>query len=133
MGSWGAELYQNAIAKDVHDRFTSQLHKGKSAAEVTEDLIESYASAINDSDDAPIFWFALADTQWDMACLLPQVKKEALKWLAKGSDIARWEEEDPDQADARAKILKELEEKLSSPSPIKTKTRDNSAKGTHKK
>ena len=126
MGTWGAELYQDDIAQDVRERFKNQLSTGKTAEQATEELFKRFAAAINNPDDAPVFWFALADTQWDMACLLPSVKKEALERLANGGDIARWAEEDPEQASVRRKVLEELEQKLSSQSPLKRKARDSS-------
>ena len=123
MGTWGTELYQDDLAKEVRDRFKDQLRKGRTADEVTEELLAAYAREAGDPDSSAVFWFALADTQWDLACLLPQVKKEALRRLDKGGDIAKWEEEDLEQAAIRKEVLEKLKQKLSSPSPLKSKNR----------
>lgn len=36
--------------------------------------MKEFQSSINDSDGAPIFWFALADIQWDFGRLDEMVK-----------------------------------------------------------
>ena len=76
MGTWGAGLYQDDVAEDVRDYYMNQLRKGKSGAEVTLELIDDYNCEIFDTEDAPIFWFALADTQWNLGRLEEHVKLE---------------------------------------------------------
>ena len=125
MGTWGTGLYEDDIALDVRDEFKNLLRSGVTAEEATAELLVSFSGATDDNDDGPIFWFALADTQWDMVCLLPQVKKEALRRLDKGGDLARWQEEDSTLATARKKVLDELQQKLNSPSPLKKKARNS--------
>ena len=39
---------------------------------------------MGDVEEEPLFWFALADTQWNYGRLLPEVKEQALAWLDKG-------------------------------------------------
>ncbi|WP_052335625.1 hypothetical protein [Faecalispora jeddahensis] len=121
MGAWGAKLYQDDVAQDVRDQFKDLLHRGKSAEEITRQLIDEYTDAIDDPDDSPIFWLALADTQWNVGRLLPEVKKQAITWLDKGSDLKRWETENPEQAPIRKKELEELRQKLNSQQPPEKK------------
>ena len=121
MGAWGANLYQDDVAQDILDRFKDQLRRGKSSEEITEELIKGYSYMIDDPDDGPIFWFALADTQWNYGRLLPEVKEQALLWLDKGGDITRWEAENPKQAIVRKKVLEELQQKLNSLQPPEKK------------
>lgn len=121
MASWGPKLYQDDLAQDVRDQYKDQLKRGKSNEEVTNELINSYGYALDDTDDAPIFWFALADTQWNLGRLLPLVKEKALEYLASGTDLKRWELENPKEAVVRKKVLQELEQKLNSPMPPEKK------------
>ena len=121
MGAWGAKLYQDDVAQDIRDRFKDQLRRGKSSEEVTQELIKGYSYMIDDPDDGPVFWFALADTQWNLGKLLPEVKKQALLWLDKGGDVRRWEAENPKQAIIRKKVLEELQQKLNSLQPPEKK------------
>lgn len=117
MGTWGPKLYQDDIAQDVRDEFKDLLKRGKTTEEITKQLIDQYAFEISDTDDAPIFWFALADTQWELGKLLPQVKEQAIDWINKGTDQQKWLFENPKNAQVRDQILGELREKLNSPMP----------------
>ena len=62
MASWGSKLYQDDVAEDVRDYYKHQLKRGKTNEEVTKELIEDNEDIISDEDEAPVFWFALADT-----------------------------------------------------------------------
>lgn len=120
MGAWGAKLYEDDTALDVKDRF-DDLRKGKTVAEITEELINEYSCLMDDIYCAPVFWFALADTQWNLGRLLPEVKEQALSWLDKGGDLSVWQEENPALAVTREKVLRELRQKLISPQPPQKK------------
>ncbi|MCI7179050.1 MAG: hypothetical protein MSA26_00335, partial [Lachnospiraceae bacterium] len=95
MGSWGPGLYQDDIAEDVRDVYKDQLYRGKTGAKITEELLEEYSDCMSDPDDAPVFWFALADTQWNLGRLEDPVKEQALYHLRDGADLRRWEAEEP--------------------------------------
>ena len=81
MGIWGSGLYQNDIAEDIKTYYKDQLHRGKSGEKITKELLEKYQNVISDFDDAPIFWFALADTQWNVGRLEKHVKENALYYI----------------------------------------------------
>lgn len=117
MGTWGPNLYQDDIADDVRTYYTDQLKQGKSNENITQELINDNIEAINDTDEASIFWFALADTQWKYGRLLQGVKEKALYYLDSGTDIQRWERENPAQTDKRRQILNQLRQKLNSEQP----------------
>jgi hypothetical protein len=117
MGAWGAKLYQDDVAQDVRDQYKELIRKGNSNEEATEQLLQDYNYTLSDIDDGPIFWFALADTQWGMGRLLPEVKEQALIWIDNGSDQKRWEKENPKKAKERKQVLEDLRSKLSAPIP----------------
>jgi len=121
MGAWGAKLYQDDIAEDVKGQFKDLLRRGKTTEEITKQMINDYSVEIGDSDDSPVFWFALADTQWNLGRLMPEVREQALELLDRGYDLARWQEENPKLAVIREKVLKELQQKLNSPQPPEKK------------
>ena len=86
MGIWGAELYQNDTSLDIKDEFEELFKNGKTAREITEKLIEDYKGIMGKPDEEPLFWYALADTQWDFGVLLPEVKKKkTVCWLYRHS------------------------------------------------
>lgn len=121
MGAWGPRLYQDDIAEEVRDYYKDQLHRGKTGKEITQELIAQNEYVLSDSDDAPVFWFALADTQWNLGRLEDFVKEQALYHIRDGYDVMRWEMENPKGAKERAKVLSELEHKLLSPQPVEKK------------
>lgn len=121
MGAWGPRLYQDDIAEEVRDYYKDQLHRGKTGDEITQELISQNEYALSDPDDAPVFWFALADTQWNLGRLEDFVREKALYHIRSGHDIKRWKMENPKEAKVRAKVLSELEQKLLSPQPVEKK------------
>lgn len=123
MASWGPKLYQDDLAVDVRDYYKDQLKRGKTNEVVTEELIMDNEDIITDEDEAPVFWFALSDTQWNLGRLLPFVKEKALEYLKKGSNLKRWEREAINQREykGRAKVLQELEQRLMSQMPAEKK------------
>lgn len=121
MGAWGPGLYQDDVTCDVKDEYINRLRVGYSNNKATEELIKCNISYIEDEDDSPLFWFALADTQWRYGRLSPKVKEEALNFIKKGNDLERWKEENPKQYLKRKQVLEELEERLNSPQPIEKK------------
>ena len=116
MGTWGVKLYDDDIALDIKERFTDP-NSRKNVWEITTELMEEYSCILDDVHGAPVFWFTLVDTQWNLGCLLQDVKERALEWLERGGDLAVWAEENPKLAIKRKAVLTELQQKLKSPQP----------------
>ena len=121
MGAWGVLLYQDDVAEEVRDAYIDRIRSGKSSQEATDELIEDYRCEIDDPEDGPIFWFALADTQWKYGRLLDSVKVRALEHIKDGSDLERWKAEGEKPAARRKAVLEKLEGKLLSPMPKEKK------------
>ncbi len=121
MGSWGPGLYQNDIAEDIKDYYNDQLRRGKKSEEITHELINQNHDIIFDNDDAPIFWFALADTQWNLGRLENSVKEKALFYLNLDNDFLYREVENIKFANKRYSVLKALKEKLLTQPPKEKK------------
>jgi len=121
MGTWGSKLYQDDLAEDIRDYYKEQLRRGKKGEEITQELLAQYQSSISDSEDAPIFWFALADTQWELGRLENEVKENALKHIFIGDNLKRWKIENPKMSKVREQIIEELRQKLLSPQPPEKK------------
>jgi len=117
MGAWGPGLYQDDVAEDVKTDYVNLLKIGKTNQEATDKMIKDNQMIINDFDEGPIFWFALADTQWKFGRLLPNVKDNALMYLKKEDDLKKWETENRASYKYRKKVLEELIQRLNSPMP----------------
>ena len=121
MSTWGVNIYQSDVAEDVKYEYTELLRKGKSDDEALQIMLDNNQLESNDYDDAPHFWFALADTQWRLGRLDEDVKKNAIKLIDEGRSIKEWEEVSPKKAQQRAKVLKELKLRLLSEQPERKK------------
>jgi len=119
MGTWGSGLYANDDTSDVRNTYIKCLEEGLSNAEAYEKTLESLHDYIG-SDEEPLFWYALAETQWRVGRLTPEVKKKALEWIGKNGGLEQWE----DSANKGAgwiKTLGKLKQKLESPMPPEKK------------
>lgn len=121
MGAWGTSLYANDSASDIRGDYVDKLRRGKSNEEVTRELINENFCIIGDVEEESLFWFALADTQWNYGRLLPEVKEKALYFLSQSSELERWEESDKMKTEAWIRTLNNLKEKLTSEQPAPKK------------
>lgn len=121
MGTWGPGLYQNDVSDDIKLGFIDKCKRGHTIEEATEIFIKEYAEELNDGDDAPNFWFALADIQWKYGKLLPKVKENALHYIENELKTETYNEFDKRDAKKRKKVLEDLREKLASPMPPEKK------------
>ena len=121
MSIWGTGLYQNDVSDDVRSYFRDQLHRGKDATQITRELTKSFREALTDLDDRPNFWLALADVQWDMGRLLPEVKANALACLTEGSALLPGAQFSDKELAKRRQVLEKLAVKLNTPQPPEKK------------
>ena len=121
MGAWGTSLYANDTACDLRGDYVEKLRNEKSDNDATQELIAQWTDTLGDSEEAPLFWFALADTQWNYGRLSEEVKEKALFYLMKDTDLDRWRESGETKASAWEKTLHDLEKKLNSPQPPRKK------------
>lgn len=70
--------HASELASDVRSEYIDLLRRGHEGVKATEKLIDNFASVLHDEDDAPIFWFSLADLQWNYGRLEEQVKVNAV-------------------------------------------------------
>lgn len=110
MGAWGPGLYQDDVALDVRDYYKDQLHRGKEGEQITQELIAQNSDILEDPDDGPVFWLALADVQWKMGRLENVVKQNALNIIDENVDLMRWQHEEPGCVKKRLHMLSELKE-----------------------
>lgn len=115
MGAWGVAILSDDLAADLRGDFTDLIGDGFSTTDAVEKLIVQYRGAINDSDDGPVFWLALAATQWKLGRLEDRTRQEALRVIDSGADLLRWD--DVSLRKKRATVLARLKDQLFSPPP----------------
>lgn len=116
MGAWGTAIFSDDFACDIRDDYIKLIIKGKSSEEATEIIKESMMPESGD-DEYPVFWIALAVTQWKKGRLLPEVRDMAIALIESGADLIRWEEEPPKQYKKREAALEKAKQTLLSPMP----------------
>jgi|GEM_PF-171806 len=121
MGAWGVKLYEDDVTCDIKEEYITLLKEKKDNIETTKRIINNNEEFIQDEDDAPLFWFALADIQWRYGRLLPEIKEQALKHLSEGKNLERWKEENPKLYNKRKEILDNLRTQLESEQPPEKK------------
>jgi len=114
MGAWGSGLYENDTTCDVRNFYMDLLRDQLSNQEAYDKTLEEFQECIGYDDDEPLLWFALAETQWKVGRLMPEVKAKALEWIEKGGGISLWEESTSGTA-GWMKTLAKLKDKLGSP------------------
>ena len=117
MGAWGTALYSNDVACDIRGDYKDALRRGKSNEEITNRMIEQNKDYFGTEDEG-LFWFALADTQWNYGRLMPEVKEKALFFIENDHDD-RWET-NKDRL-AWSNTLAKLKDKLLSEQPPEKK------------
>ena len=114
MGTWGTALFSDDTAADVRDGYRDLIGDGFTSPQATDALVKEWGDALGDSDEASVFWLALASTQWQCGRLETRVKSAALTIIEEGSDLHRWRE-DAKQLKKREAVLARLRNDLMSP------------------
>ncbi|MFP5326780.1 MAG: hypothetical protein ACLGHT_04770, partial [Acidimicrobiia bacterium] len=118
----GAGLYDDDTAADVRARYRELLADGAPDEEATNALIAEWGDLLDDPDDAPAFWLALADTQAKVGRLEDRVRTQALELIDGGTDLARFAHDRRLRA-RRQQVLAKLAERLTGPqrSPVRVR------------
>lgn len=87
MGTWGNKIYDDDDddddddAQDARDSYKELLAKGLDGVAATDQFLKVWKQSLRDSDDGPIIWLALADTQWRLGRLEDVVRDKASRSL----------------------------------------------------
>ena len=123
MGAWGYGIRHDDFVCDVIGEFEDAMKSGKSVAEATAAVTSRFDGAIEDADDSPLFWIALADAQWTYGALEPAVRERVRDDFAAGRSLLAWQEDQRGLVQRRA-VLEKFIRKLDVPKarPARAKT-----------
>jgi hypothetical protein len=110
MGAWGVEIFEDDTACDIRGAVDELLAEGRSIREATDVVLTRFSTFIQDEEDGPIVFFALAAAQCEAGHLDPRVKKKALELIDDGVD-PRWKHRCRYRS-KRADVLRMLASKL---------------------
>ena len=124
MGTSGTALFSDDVAGEVKRDFVDLLRRGVAPERAVDVLKKDWADSIADMDDGPIFWLALAATEWAYGCLDEEVKQKAIDVIDNGDGLARWSGA---ALVRRRSLLTALREQLLSPQPEPKRPRKTKA------
>jgi hypothetical protein len=122
MSAWGTAVFSDDTACDVRDTYIDLLGDGHSGHEATKKLVRQWSNSLTDPDVAPVFWLALAATQWKCGRLEQQILTHALDVIESGSDLVRWTIGSREYK-KRQDTLERLRAQLKSPQPVERQIR----------
>ena len=102
MGAWGTGILQDDLAADVYGDFMDAYDERKSPEEISPWLIDKYTEVLS-SDEAPSFWLALAQAQWECGQLDPNVARRVKAIADSQAGLSGWLHE-PDRK-RRAQVI----------------------------
>ena len=114
MGAWGKGISSNDTYADIYEQFVDLYNDGLSVSEITKRLIDENQETINIEEDAPNFWFAIANAQWECKALDKEIFLKVEHIINSGEDIRIWKELDasPEDLKTREKVLNKFLSKL---------------------
>ena len=103
------------ILRRICEAIFAMLGEGLAGSAAVDRLMSDYADSLADPDEEPVFWLALADISWKLGRMDERVRKNALRIIDEGRDLARWESlRDRTKREA---VLAKLRAQLLSPQP----------------
>lgn len=112
MGTWDVGIFDDDVAMDIQAEFEEAIEEGLSVIEATEQILESFEEELEDEDDAPIIYLALASLQLKNGNLQKSIKDKAIAIIDSGEELKRWAETDEETLEKRKSVLNELKSKL---------------------
>lgn len=117
MGTFGINIGQDDLSKDVIGDYRDTLKKTGSFNDATSYVISRYSDMLNDSDEGPLVYIALALVQWEYGVLDEHVLNKVTNDLRERRGIQRWLDEGLDICGERIRILEDFISKLQSDNP----------------
>lgn len=113
MGTWGYDIFDDDVTSDIRALFEDELNVRASVAHATAEVLRESKGALDDPDDGPIIWLALAALQLGRGELHANVRDHALAVIDSGEDLKRWEAEgNAEDIAGRTRVLEELRARL---------------------
>jgi len=113
MGAWGPGIFEDDLTSDMQSTFEDELEIGDGVAHATVVILREYSEALEEVNERPKVWLALATLQLDHHLLQQHIRHAALEVIDSGVDQRRWDEEaTPEDAAERKKVLEELRARL---------------------
>jgi hypothetical protein len=123
MGADGPGLFSDDVAMDVRDAYREAIADGTTDEVAEARILEEFADALEDEDDGPVVWLALAFTESKLGRLSALARDRALDVIDSGTNLARWQEAGDRAVQRRAAALDKVRTQLTGPQPARKKVR----------
>ncbi len=90
-GYLGPGIFDNDVASDVKNVFEAALDEGLGIHQASQRVLEEFAEDVEDDDDGPLIYLALAGLQMQCGNLHPEMRAKALAILDAGRGLELWE------------------------------------------
>ncbi|QKE85158.1 hypothetical protein [Arthrobacter sp. NEB 688] len=120
MGIWGAGIFSDDLAEDVREEYRQLVGDGVPSAEATRRVLQEF---LEEPEDGPVVWLALAATQTALGRLEDEVKARAVELIDGGTALGPWRDGPASELRARKAALARLRGRLVGPQPEPKKVR----------
>ncbi len=117
MGSWGFGVEQDDFVRDVLGEFDDRLKRGATIGSATQAVLVQFADAVDDTDDGPLLWLALARAQWRYGEASADVLAKVRADFAAEAGLERWADEGPAVLAKRRERLARFVAEIERPNP----------------
>jgi hypothetical protein len=115
MGSWGLGIKQDDLVCDVIGLLDEYLKDGASIEGATQSVLDQFAESLEDIDESPLVWIAIAEAQWTYGELDKKVLLQVKDDLAKDRGLEVWRETSESVYRKRHQVLVRFIERISTP------------------
>src|SRR5215469_93571 len=123
VSAWGPGLFADDTACDVRDEYRALIEDGTGDDSAMRRILDAYADALEDPDDGPVIWLALAFTQSKIGRLDHNLATRALEIIDHDEGMSRWLEQGPNLEARRRAALAQVRAQLTGPQPRRKKLR----------
>ncbi|MFD0587490.1 hypothetical protein ACFQZE_05715 [Paenibacillus sp. GCM10027627] len=112
MGAWGFGVFEDDFTMDIKDEFETYIGEGVGTDQAVARLLRKFSEEINDEDDSPLFYFALASILMNRNELPESIQQEALTHIVQKTNLRKWKESSFIEYFFRKLTLKSLKKQL---------------------
>ncbi len=99
MGTWGVDISDNDLYKDIEHEFLELYNEGIDVNTITQNIIKKYDESLDSDEDSNNFWFAIADLQWQCKSLDEKVFDKVRDIIESKNDLELWRDLDSSESD----------------------------------
>jgi len=111
LGAHGTGIFDDDVTLDIRDAIDEALLNGLDIDVATQGVLRKYQMRLEDDDDRPLVWLALAVIQLEHGALQSEVRRQAM--IAVDENLGRWEEAGEDLLGERRQVLERLKDRMS--------------------